>query len=81
MPLADEVLAAVPGVIRRRTWWDNLTEEAAAELLDVRRRFHAGEYGEAKRYQIAEILYERCQQRGWRTCDAHRLAQWLAKPN
>lgn len=79
MPLADEILAAVPGVVRRKTWWDELSEEASAELLEVRRRFHAGEYGHAKRQTLARLLFERCRDRGWRTCDAARLAQWLAQ--
>lgn len=79
MALADEILAAVPGVVRRRTWWDDLPEEAAAELLDVRRRFQAGEYGVLKRHQLADLLYTRCKDRNWRTCDTRRFAEWLAK--
>lgn len=80
MSLADEILAAVPGVVRRKTWWDDLPEEAAADLLDVRRRFQAGEYGpKLKKYQLADLLFARCKDRGWRTCDARRLAIWLAQ--
>ena len=79
MALADEILAAVPGVVHRRTWWDDLPEEAAAELLEVRRRFHAGEYGTVKRYQLARLLIERCESRGWKVPDGQRMAEWLAK--
>ena len=79
MALADEILAAVPGVVKRKTWWDELSEEAVAELLEVRKRFQAGEYGTVKRYQLAEILFKRCQARGWRVCDPRRFAVWLAK--
>lgn len=80
MSLADEILAAVPGVVRRRTWWDDLSDDAAAELLAVRKRFQDGHYGQKlKRHTLAEMLYARCQERGWRTCDPHRLAIWLAR--
>ena len=81
MALADEILAAVPSNVRRPTWWDKLPKEASAELLDVRRRFHAGEYGELTRYRLGTLLLQRCQSRGWRTCDARRMAEWLAQTN
>lgn len=78
MSLADDIAAADPKQFRRRTWFDELSPEAADELRDVRQRFHAGEY-ELKALQIAKLLYERCQARGWKTCDATRLSQWLQK--
>ena len=79
MSLADEIAAEVPHVVHRRTWWDELPAEAAAELLDVRQRFQAGKYGNAKRLQVARLVFDRCKSRGWKTCDATRLAQWLQK--
>ena len=79
MGLADEILEVAATVGRRPTWWDRLPAEATSELLDVRHRFQAGEYGELKRHQLGELLFTRCKARGWRTCDARRLAEWLAK--
>lgn len=79
MALADEILAAVPAVVHRRTWWDDLPAEAAAELLEVRKRFQSGQYGTIKKYQVAQLLFDRCRSRGWKTCDSRRLAEWLAK--
>jgi len=77
MSLADEILSDVPKVIGRKTWWDRLPPEAAAEMLDVRQRFHAGEYGTLKALQLAKLLFARCQEHGWKTADPTRLAQWL----
>ena len=80
MALADEILSAVPGVVRRRTWWNELPEAAQAELLEVRQRWQAGGYGpRLKRRTLAAMVFDRCQGRGWHTCDARRLAEWLAK--
>ena len=78
MSLADEIAAADPKQFRRRTWYDDLPPDAISELIDVRQRFHAGEY-KLKALQIAKLLYERCHDRGWKTCDATRLAQWLQR--
>lgn len=79
MALADEILADVPTVVRRKTWWDDLPNDAAVELTEVRKRFQAGEYGHTKRTTLARLLFDRCRERGWRTCDITRLSQWLAK--
>ena len=78
MSLADDIAAADHHQFRRRTWLDNLPEEAMAELLEVRQRFQAGAY-ELKALQLGRLLYERCQARGWKTCDATRLGQWLTR--
>jgi hypothetical protein len=79
MGLADEILADVPRLTRRRTWWNDLPPEAAAELLDVRQRFQAGDYGTLKALQLAKLLFERCKQREWKTADPTRLSQWLRR--
>lgn len=78
MSLADDIAAADPKLFRRRTWFDDLPPEAADELCDVRQKFQNGEY-ELKALQIAKLLYDRCKARGWKTCDATRLAQWLQR--
>ena len=80
MALADEILAAVPSVVKRRTWFDDLPDDAQAELLQVRQRWQAGGYGPLlKRRTLGAMLVDRCRDRGWHTCDARRLAEWLAE--
>lgn len=79
MSLADDVAAAVPQDAPRKTWFDMLPPEAVDELLELRRRYQAGLYGTAKRLHIAKAAVERCQQRGWKTCDATRMAAWLMR--
>jgi hypothetical protein len=77
MGLADDVAADVPKDAARKTWFQLLPAEAADELLELRRRYQAGDYGTAKRLHVARAAVERCQERGWKTCDATRMAQWL----
>lgn len=78
MALADDILRAVPGVVRRRTWLDQLPEEAVAELLEVRRRFREGEYGpKLKPFTLGQMVVQHCRERGWHTSDARRMAEWL----
>jgi hypothetical protein len=77
MGLADEVAASVPLAGGRKTWWELLPQEATDELLEVRRRWKAGEFGSVKRLHVARAVVERCQERGWKTCDATRMCQWL----
>lgn len=79
MGLADDVAAAVPRDAARKTWFESLPAEAVEELLELRQRYQAGAYGSAKRLHIARAAVARCQERGWKTCDATRLAQWLLK--
>lgn len=79
MNLADEIGAVVPTLAGRQTWWSKLPAEAAAELLEVRSRFQAGGYGDLTRHRLGELLHQSCKSRGWRTCDARRFSEWLAK--
>lgn len=78
MSLADDILQALPDATRRKTWFEELPEEAAAELLEVRQRWRAGEYGpKIKSLTLGKLLVARCQERGWDICDARRLSEWL----
>jgi len=80
MSLADEILQAVPEVTRRKKWFDYLPQEAMTELLEVRRRWQAGEYGaKLKPMTIGKLLVARCQERGWEVCDARRMGEWLQR--
>ena len=75
--LAEDIGEAV-AAIKQRTWWTELDPSVQEELLAVRRRFHAGGYA-AKRGTLARILADTCRERGLRTCDHKRFAEWLAK--
>jgi hypothetical protein len=71
--VAESLKACVP-----KTWWDGIPPDAQAELLAVRAKFKAGGY-EARRGTVARVLAERCRERGWKTCDHKRFAEWLQK--
>jgi hypothetical protein len=75
--LADiDAAAAVQCV--RRTWFDALSEEAQKELLSVRHRWRDGKYT-MKRMTLARFVIKAATDRGWKTCDLKRMAEWLAK--
>ncbi len=75
--LADDVGESLKACAPK-TWWDHLPPEAKAELLAVRATFKAGGYG-ARRGTIARVLVDRCRERGWKTCDHKRFAEWLQR--
>lgn len=76
--LADLIGSGIAEATRRRTWFDDLTPEAQAELLDVREKFRSGEYGpKAKSLTVAKLLVPHCAERGWKVGDARRMSEWL----
>lgn len=76
--LADLIGSGIAEITQRSTWWHCLPDEAREELADVRKRFHAGEYGpRAKAHTIARLLMPHCEAKGWKICDIKRLAEWL----
>lgn len=76
--LADMIGSSLATVMRRRTWWDQLSPEAQSELLEVRRQFQFGEYGpKAKSLTVAKMLVTYCEERGWKVGDARRMSEWL----
>jgi hypothetical protein len=72
--VAERVSKKIPGP---RNFFDRLSAEDQAELLEVRRRFHAGELGSAK--SLAEILVEAARERGVATCGPVWMRAWLAR--
>ena len=75
--LADAIRTGVLEESKRATWWTELSDSQREELSDVRRNFHAGEYGRAKRGTVARLLKSYCDKRGIKTCDTKRLSEWL----
>lgn len=76
--LVDLIGTGLAEATHRRTWFDDLTPEAQAELLDVRKRFQAGEFGQrGKALTVAKLLAPSCEERGWKVCDIKRMSEWL----
>ena len=76
--LADEVASRVRPS-KPATWLDGLDAESQAEVLDTRRRFHAGVYGDASSSAIATALIEIAKENGWRIIAKKGLSEWLRK--
>jgi hypothetical protein len=74
-PLLDEVREAVDA---RRRWWEALPEPAQQELLEIRRRFAAGEI-HGKPFQIASAIVRAAKARGWKTPQEKGIVEWLRK--
>lgn len=64
---------------RRETWFDRLPPEAREVMGAAKEKYLAGGYAQVRRHSLAKILREWAQERGLQTCDAKRLAEWLAK--
>ena len=77
--LAERVaqrVAAMPS--RPRNFFDKLPPEAQAELLEVRRRFHAGEL-QASASALADLLIEEAAANGWDVCGPQGMRVWLSR--
>jgi len=71
-----ERIAATPS--RPRNFFDKLPPEAQAELLEVRRRFQAGEL-QASASSLAELLIEEAATSGWEVCGPQGMRVWLSR--
>ena len=77
--LADGIADGIADAMKRQTWWSALPSDAQAELAEVHARYRSGKYGGAKRLTVAKLIQASCAERGWKTCDTKRLAEWLQK--
>lgn len=79
MSLADRVagrIAAIrPGP---KNFFDRLSPEAQAELLEVRRRFHAGEI-QSSASALADVLIEEAAASGYELCGPQGMRVWLSR--
>jgi len=63
---------------RPRTWFDRLPDEAQQDLLAIRKRFQAGEYG-VTRTQLARLISRAAKERGWKVREKTGMVEWLGK--
>ena len=73
--VAARAAARTPGP---RNFFDRLPGDAREELLEVRRRFHAGEIA-ASASLLADLLIEEAAASGLELCGPQGLRVWLAK--
>ena len=76
--LADRVGERIKP-LKRRTWLDRLGDHDQAEVLETRRRFHAGGYGTQSAASVARALLELAAENGWKLVGEKELAEWLIR--
>lgn len=78
--LAD-IIGEQVKALRSKTggFFDALPPDQQDALLEVKRRFQAGEYGPGAT-AVARMLYEHCQADGISTCRIEGLIKWLRRP-
>ena len=62
-----------------RDFFGRLPPEAQAELLEVRRQFHAGDLVGTGAKALAAVVVAACNERGWTTCSPNRMREWLTR--
>ena len=79
MSLADRLADRVASIKHGpRSFFDRLQPEAKAELLEVRRRWQAGELP-ASASALADLLIEEAAAAGYELCGPQGLRVWLAR--
>jgi hypothetical protein len=73
--VADRVAKIAPGP---RNFFDRLPAEAREELLEVRRRFQAGEIATSAS-ALADVLIEEAAASGYELCGPQGLRAWLRR--
>jgi hypothetical protein len=77
--LADRVADRVASIRHGpRSFFDRLGPEAQAELLEVRRRWQAGELP-ASASALADLLIEEATASGYEVCGNQGMRAWLAR--
>ena len=78
--LADAVRERVRGIRPGpKPWLDRLPADVQEQLLDVRRRFQAGEYGGASAREVGQLVTEAAAERGWAVAGCKEVALWLRR--
>jgi hypothetical protein len=79
MSLADRLADRVASIKHGpRSFFDRLQPEAQAELLEVRRRWQAGELP-ASASALADLLIEEAEAAGYELCGPQGLRAWLSR--
>lgn len=73
--VAEKVAARKPGTT---SFFLRLPPEAREELLEVRRRFQAGEI-HSSASALADVLIEEAKASGWELCGRQGMRTWLAR--
>ena len=78
--LADAVRERVRGIKPGpRKWIERLPPDVQEQLLDVRRRFQAGEYGAASAREVGQLVTEAAVERGWAVAGCKEVSLWLRR--
>ena len=78
--LADAVRERVRGIRPGpKPWLDRLPPDVQEQLLDVRRRFQAGEYGGASAREVGQLVTDAAAERGWAVAGSKEIALWLRR--
>jgi hypothetical protein len=78
LSLADRVLARSREAGKKpKGFMARLDAKQAADLLDIRRRFQAGEYAGQSVTGLARAIVEECQQDGIPVCGIQGMSVWL----
>lgn len=68
--MLDEIATAIDHAKAnppRKSWFSKLPQQAQEELLEVKRRFHAGEYRDVELAVIYRGIIARCKGAKWET--------------
>ena len=78
--LADAVRERVRGVKPGpKPWLERLPPDVQEQLLDVRRRFQAGEYGGASAREVGQLVSDAAAERGWSVAGWKEVSLWLRR--
>jgi hypothetical protein len=78
--LADAVRERVRGIRPGpKPWLERLPPDVQEQLLDVRRRFQAGEYGSASASEVGQLVAETAAERKWLVAGWKEIALWLRR--
>jgi len=78
--LADAVRERVRGIKPGpKPWIDRLPPDVQEQLLDVRRRFQAGEYGGASAREVGQLVSDAAAERGWSVAGWKEVSLWLRR--
>lgn len=78
LTLADRVLARTrEASAKPKGFMARLDAKQAADLLDIRRRYQAGEYPGQSVTGLARAIVEECQSEGIPVCGVQGLSVWL----
>lgn len=78
--LADAVRERVRGIRPGpKPWLERLPLDVQEQLLDLRRRFQSGEYGNASAREVGQLVADAAAERGWAVAGWKELALWLRR--